>query len=228
MKKNFKVILFTSLIVAMILPFSGMQFATAEEDRQQKINKLGNAFEQEYLLWLDEDNQKAKQSLKRQMDNLVEQLEVYSITYTEKYLENKSYWIAQSSKDIGQDVASLTSDPLFYTGYGYGCWWILTCHSWNDLGVQLGENQTGNRLETLSQDYPWTEGWYKVTGSNLAVGFNFISNLKDDSTTKQTVVGSDGTLFFYDSEHNAAVGQSYNNPKDGWHYDIQYSVTDIT
>ena len=41
------------------------------------------------------------------------------------------------------------------------------------------------------------------------------------------VVGSDSTSFFQDTTHSAGIGQSYNNPKDPWHYSIQYSVTNI-
>jgi len=225
--KNTKTILFTSLIVTMILPFSGISTATAEESETSKINKLGNSFERKYLKWIETDNPKAKQNLKKQMDFTVEQLEEYGITYTENYLQNKSYWIEQSSKDIGQGVTLSSTDPLFYAGYGYGCWWILTCSQWDNNPVQLGNGDVGNRLVYLKEDHSWTEGWIKVTGSQLAVEYNFVSKLMDNTTIKQTVSGSDGIIFLYDSIHVKAIGQNYDNPKNGWFYDIQYSVMSI-
>ena len=224
--KNAKTILFASLLVAMILPFSGMQFADAEE-QTTKINKLGNAFEEKYLKWIQTDDPKVKQSLKIQMDSIVEQLEEYGITYTTKYLQNKSYWIEQSSKDIGQ-ITINAANPFFYAGYGYGCWWILTCPQWDDNPVQLGEGDVGNRLVYLKEDHTWTEGWIKVTGSQLAVEYNFVSKLMDETTIKQTISGSDGTIFLYDSIHVKEIGTEFDNPKKDWFYDIQYSITSIT
>ncbi|MCE2507312.1 MAG: hypothetical protein J4F36_12775 [Nitrosopumilaceae archaeon] len=103
----------------------------------------------------------------------------------------------------------------------------MTCFEWNNNGIQLGDGQTGTRTVSLVSDHSWSEGYYKVTGSGLHVDFNFVSKLKHGSAVKQTVVGSDSTSFFQDTTHSAGIGQSYNNPKDPWHYSIQYSVTNI-
>ena len=208
------------------------------EAKFSMIVTLGNSFGEKYLLWIEEDNPKAKQSLKRQMDNLVIQLEEFGITYTEKYQQNKAYWAEKSSRHVGSEniqpvennllpSALAAADPYFYTGYAHDCWWILTCFEWNDDGIQLGENESGTRNVSLVSDHSWSEGFYKVTGSGLHVDFNFLSKLKHGSTIKQTVSGSDSATFFYTTVHTAGIGQTYSNPQGSWHYSIQYSVTNI-
>lgn len=229
--------MFAILTATVLISFVTYKAVYADVDREERIDTLGNAFEKVYLQYLEEDNPKAKSSLKKQMDGFVTQLEEYGITYTEKWKQNKAYWGEKSSKHIGQidapiennliPSASAAANPYFYTGYAHDCWVILTCHEWNSNGVQLGENQVGTRSKTLVSNHSWSEGEYKVTGSGLHVYFNFVSKLKSGSTVKQTVVGSDGTSFFFDTEHVATIGQSYSNPQSGWYYEIQYSVTDI-
>ncbi len=235
-----KTVLFVFLIVSMVLSFSiiNIDATTNDQPDKTKIDKLGSTFEKKYFKWIDEDNLKTKQGLKKQMDVLVSQLEEFGITYTEKYQQDKAYWAKVSAKHIGQEntmvdegdfipSAYAVANPYFYTGYAHDCWWILTCWEWNDNGVQLGENQTGIRNISLVANHAWSEGFYKVTGSGLHVDFNFVSKLKQGSTTKQTVTDSDGTSFFHDAQHNAGIGQSFNNPKNSWKYSIQYSVTNI-
>ncbi len=243
--KNAKVVLFASLIAAMVLPFSTINMADAVPSdvndgvsEKETIDRLGDAFGEKYLLWIEEDNPKAKQGLKRQMDNLVGQLEEFGITYTEKYQQNKAYWAEKSSRHVGSESiqpvennllpsALAAADPFFYIGYAHDCWWILTCFEWNDDGMQLGENESGTKSVSLVSNHAWSEGFYKVTGSGLHVDFNFLSKLKHGSTIKQTVSGSDGATFFYDSVHAEGIGQTYSNPQSSWHYSIQYSVTNI-
>ena len=192
-----KTILFASLIVAMILLFSGMSNSTfAEDDRKQKINKLGTVFEKVYLKYIDEDNPKAKAGLKKAMDNIVKDLEEYGVTYTEKWETDKKYWGEKSSKHIGEagfttlgnllPVANAYTNPYFYAGAYYECWWILACPTWNNSGVQLGVNQSGTKVVELVEDSDWSEAMFKVTGSGIIVDYNTVSKLKDDSTIKDT------------------------------------------
>ena len=175
------------------------------------------------------------------MDEYVVQLEEYGITYTEKYLLNKAYWAEKSSAHIGvvnDDVSTgnnilpkafAYTNPTFYTGYAHNCWWILTCFEWNDNGVQIGENENGIRTKGLISDHDWSEGYYKVTGNNIYVQFNFVAKLKDSSQIYQTVVDSDSAIFFNKKKnHVAGIGETYDNPQDAWHYWIQFAVTNIT
>ncbi len=237
-KNKMKIILFTFLIVAMILPFGVMNFADAQTDEslKTKIDRLGNAFGEKYQQWLQEESQSEKQKIRQQMDKLVRSLENYGITYTIKYMDNKSFWAEKSSRHLEPSfienswlpMADATSNPYFYTGYYHDCWWILACPEWNGSGIQLGENQSGIRTVSLISDHSWSNGHYKVMGSDLHVDFNYVSKLKSYSLVKQTVTGSDTAIFFYSVTHSQSVDDEYDNPKDSWKYSIQYSVSNIT
>ena len=142
--KNTKIILFVSVIGAMILPFSATAFAVSGENtgdvQKTQINKLGNAFGEKYQKWIKENSQKEKQRIKQQMDDIVSHLEKYGITYTTKYDKDPSYWAEISSRHLDEkqlentwlSKAYAASAPKFYTGYYHDCWWLLACPEWND------------------------------------------------------------------------------------------------
>lgn len=239
MSKKTKVSI-VSLIAVMLLPFYVSGDSFADIDRKQKIERLGDKFEKEYLKYQSEDHPKAKSNHKAKMDVVVRHLEKYGITYTEKWQNNKEYWAQKSSEHLDDDLplaaqenilpaARTYSDPWFRSGVAYECWWVLTCHEWSSSPAQIAEGSSGIDTVGLEEDCDWSEGAWRVTGGNYVVDFNFISKLKDGSITKNSVNGNDVAHLINNSVSVGSDGDRYtNNPQDDWHYSIQYAITNIT
>ena len=83
---NIKTLLFASLIAAMILPFSGMNYAVAEELDKEKVEKIAKKAQKLMEKIETEDNPKKIQKIQKQLNKLLAKLNSVGL-YTEKQFE---------------------------------------------------------------------------------------------------------------------------------------------
>ena len=179
--KTTKTILFASLIAAMILPFSGMQFAEAEEqttmtdDQKQKLINKVQRLENRIA---ETDNEKVKERLKAKIQVVLKKLfdavpsSETEFDKSEKNIGLKSFGGGMITVDgvyTGCNGSNVTWNFAAQT-YSSSTWWNVNHYFPNAVSVGSSPNCTGanwdNNLYIESKEIIGERGCH----TNLTVG----------------------------------------------------------
>jgi len=240
LNKTTKTILFASLITAMILPFSGMNYAQAKEITEQQIQEL---LKETYNLSviLDTLEKKGKDDSKKypktqeEFDDNITILNEYGYITTEQLDEDPVKYdkTIQERPDFleNESVSTMSCDTcqiLFVdSGFYKNTWWIFW--DWVYSGENLGELQFGldsdTMLTTLDQNYnkikPGTRTQLQLPGSATYLYFYTYSGSQSASESgfRATTATANAEVVVFDQ---------LDNVKDGDMISIDYTLYGLT
>lgn len=225
--KNAKTILFASLIAALILPFSGMNYAYAEELTESQIQEL---LEDTYNLSLQiealeergMENSRMHLHLQNTFDDNVTILNEYGYITTEqvdedpakydKTIAERPDWLEESDEKFTTECGCQT---LFVdSGFYENTWWIFW--EWVYSGETPGELEFGLDSDTMQttvgQDYskikPGTRTQLQVAGSaTYTYSYTYSgSQSASESGFRTTTATNTPEMIVFDQINNAKNG----------------------
>ena len=246
--KNAKIAIFASLIAIMVIPFSVLHVANAEQDQlerdYERIDELG---EQGYNLHLRIDetvNAKARTQLEYQFDNVLRQLEHYGVTTIEK-AESDPYWAVRSSQHQNGELdppapiagfllpyAYAVDQPDFQLGYEHEFWTYFSWHQWTGDWITIAEDDNDDDSITLQDDYDWINAKWQVRGTNIFVEHTYYYKLKNGSTIMDSDLNyannpSSTIHNGYDRVRIIDVDRYDDSPQEGWKITADWTVQNI-
>ncbi len=202
--KNTKTILFASLIVAMILPFSGMNYATAEELEKEQVEKIANKATRLMEKLETEQNPVDIEKIQKKLDKLLTILNSVGL-YTEEQFEvvKEERLNDIPEEEISSSIQALCpscDDPAVQVkvGFDYRLWGFYGTANgqWDTITVADPNGFSQATVGSWGADY--THTWYQYYLDNGASTANvtftpYITNSNDGlvhnyGTTQLTVV----------------------------------------
>ena len=121
--KTIKTVLFASLIAAMILPFSTMDFAEAQEVDKKSVEKLAKQYNKLSEQLETETDEKKKVNLKEKLDEILAELNSYGLYSDEQFEKIKDDRVDERPDEVTQSVAALSCpcppEAWYRTGFDW-------------------------------------------------------------------------------------------------------------
>lgn len=175
--KTIKTILFASLIAAMILPFSGMNYAVAEELDKETVEKIANqATQLMENLETEQDPTKIEKMQKKlyKLLAILNSVGLYTEEQFEVIKEERLYDIPEEKTSSGAQTSSCCTDPAVKVkvGFDYRLWGFYGTANGNWDTITSADPNGFSVAATGSWGADYMHTWYQYYLANGANGAN--------------------------------------------------------